>query len=218
VKSTLVVLFCVFLAQVAPAPILELLDAPHDSKKVRELIQERPEVVALRKDYFGFQDKYFWPLLDGEMQTICGRKLKKLPVDYVLPSFQSTEFVTTGVFDVSQPQKRHVDYYSVGDLAFVEFVFHQDGERVHAAVVFLRPDAQFVPLRSERDLVRRIAWEKTKWHRTKSWILQHLRRKNSSNQALERTADRRESLLLMTSTLKHEAQLALVSSRSACSR
>jgi hypothetical protein len=38
------------------------------------------------------------------------------------------------------------------------------------------------------------------------------------NQALERTADRRESLLSMTSTLKSEAQLALVSDRSACSR
>jgi len=40
----------------------------------------------------------------------------------------------------------------------------------------------------------------------------------SSNQALERTADRREDLLLMTSTLKPEAQLALVSGRSAFSR
>jgi hypothetical protein len=38
------------------------------------------------------------------------------------------------------------------------------------------------------------------------------------NQTLERTADRREDLLLITSTLKSEAQLALVSGRSACSR
>jgi hypothetical protein len=39
-----------------------------------------------------------------------------------------------------------------------------------------------------------------------------------SNQALERTADRRGDLLSMTSTLKPEATLALVSGRSACSR
>jgi hypothetical protein len=39
-----------------------------------------------------------------------------------------------------------------------------------------------------------------------------------SNQALERTADRHENLLSMTSTLKPKAQLALVSGRSACSR
>jgi hypothetical protein len=38
------------------------------------------------------------------------------------------------------------------------------------------------------------------------------------NQALERTADRRENLLSMTSTVKLEAQLALVSDRSAFSR
>jgi hypothetical protein len=38
------------------------------------------------------------------------------------------------------------------------------------------------------------------------------------NQALERTADRRNNLLLMTSTLKIEAELAAVSGRSACSR
>jgi hypothetical protein len=38
------------------------------------------------------------------------------------------------------------------------------------------------------------------------------------NQALERTADRRDNLLSMTSTLKSEAQLALVSARLAFSR
>jgi hypothetical protein len=42
--------------------------------------------------------------------------------------------------------------------------------------------------------------------------------RQSSNQALERTADRREDLLLMISALKSEAQLALVSGRSAWSR
>ena len=40
----------------------------------------------------------------------------------------------------------------------------------------------------------------------------------ASNQALERTADRREDLLSMTSILKLEAQPALVSGRSAYSR
>jgi hypothetical protein len=39
-----------------------------------------------------------------------------------------------------------------------------------------------------------------------------------SNQVLERTADRREDLLSITSTLKLEAPLALVSGRSAWSR
>jgi len=40
----------------------------------------------------------------------------------------------------------------------------------------------------------------------------------ASNKSLERTADRREDLLSMTSALKTEAQLALVSGRSAWSR
>ena len=40
----------------------------------------------------------------------------------------------------------------------------------------------------------------------------------ASNQALERTADRRDNLLSMTSTLESEAQRALVSGRSACFR
>jgi hypothetical protein len=40
----------------------------------------------------------------------------------------------------------------------------------------------------------------------------------ASNQALERTADRRENLLSMISKLKPTAQLAAVSGRSACSR
>jgi len=37
----------------------------------------------------------------------------------------------------------------------------------------------------------------------------------TSNQALERTADRRDNLLSMTSLLKPEAQLAIISGRSA---
>jgi hypothetical protein len=41
---------------------------------------------------------------------------------------------------------------------------------------------------------------------------------NTSNQALERTADRRVDLLSMTSTVKPEATRVLVSGRSACSR
>jgi len=41
---------------------------------------------------------------------------------------------------------------------------------------------------------------------------------NASNQALERTADRREDLLSMTSKLKLEAPLAAISGPSACSR
>jgi hypothetical protein len=41
---------------------------------------------------------------------------------------------------------------------------------------------------------------------------------NGPNQALERTADRRENLFWMTSTLKPEAQLAIVSGCSALSR
>jgi hypothetical protein len=204
VKSTFVVLLCVLLAQTAPAPIFNVLDAPGDSEKVRKSIEEQREVVALRKDYFAFEEKYFWPLLNNQMQAIFGRRLNstksipelpELPAPHVVPSFQSTQFVTTGIVDVSQPQRRHVDNYRVGDLGFVQFVFHQDGERVHAAVVYFRPDAQFVPLRSKKDLPRRIAWEKKKWERTKSWIIEHLPKKNSSNQALERTADRREEQL-----------------------
>jgi hypothetical protein len=43
-------------------------------------------------------------------------------------------------------------------------------------------------------------------------------RSDGPNQTLERTADRREDLLSMISILKLEAQLALVSGRSASSR
>jgi hypothetical protein len=40
----------------------------------------------------------------------------------------------------------------------------------------------------------------------------------ASNQSLERTADRREDLLSMTSIMNLEAKFAHVSGRSACSR
>ena len=62
------------------------------------------------------------------------------------------------------------------------------------------PDASFALTAHYSDTDSEVIWPRT------------------PNQALERTADRRENLLSMTSTLKHAAQLALVSGRSACSR
>jgi hypothetical protein len=50
-----------------------------------------------------------------------------------------------------------------------------------------------------------------------SWV-NSVPSRSASNQTLERTADRRENLFAMTSTLKAEAQLAVVSGRSAFSR
>ena len=54
------------------------------------------------------------------------------------------------------------------------------------------------------------------WHYSRLLAIERMRKR--SNQALERTADRRANLFSMTSTLKLEAQLALVSGRSARSR
>ena len=62
------------------------------------------------------------------------------------------------------------------------------------------PDGSFTLTAHYSDIDSKVLWPKT------------------PNHALERTADRREDLLSMTSTLKSEAPLALVNGRSALSR
>lgn len=174
-----VIAVCLSVVVVLPAygAIVEPLDAPQDSREIRDAIKEDPEVASLRHDYNTFQEAHLWPLLASETVAVFGKKLSKLPRGYVLPVFEPLMFVTTGLLDGSKPDKTHRDLYAIDQLGYVELVFNQDGERLHAALLYFREDTDFVPLKSKADLTARLNWERKKWELVKNWLVEHLPRK-----------------------------------------
>ncbi len=80
-------------------------------------------------------------------------------------------------------------------------------------VVFVRHD-----LRDFLAVDERQRWEEAQFQRQAREDSLRVMMTATSNQVLERTADRRENLLSMTSIVKLEAQRAVVSGRSARSR
>jgi len=93
---------------------------------------------------------------------------------------------------------------TLGDSRYAAFVASQPPSVRDAALSHLPGHS--------REFARTYPRTATLYH---AWIAGQ---RHTSNHALQRTADRREDLLSMTSTVKAEARLALVSGRSACSR
>ena len=76
------------------------------------------------------------------------------------------------------PNKRHNDFYSVGDIGYVEFFFNSDGQSIGNAACFVRTDDKFVPFQSTNDFDRRLEWDKAKFDLMKQWLNRHLPRVN----------------------------------------
>ena len=69
--------------------------------------------------------------------------------------------------------KRHVDRHAIGDLGYVEFYYSWNGTNTEGAVIYLRADKQFVPLKSTNDFPKRLAWEKAKFTALNQWFDEH---------------------------------------------
>ena len=138
--------------------------------------------------------KIFGPKLDtatnraglgvDEKDKISGPELGHHPADLVLPIFAPGGWINCNgtmvmmVFSLRfyDPAKnnRHTDLYAVGDLGYVELYSQLDGEKVQTAVIYLRTDDKFVPLKSTNDFSKRLEWEKGKFETLKKWLDAHL--------------------------------------------
>jgi hypothetical protein len=70
--------------------------------------------------------------------------------------------------------KNHTDLYAIGDIGYVEFYSHLDGEKVQTALIYFRSDSAFIPLKSTNDYPARLEWEKNQFGALKDWFDQHL--------------------------------------------
>ncbi|MCX6904114.1 MAG: hypothetical protein NTW03_11700 [Verrucomicrobia bacterium] len=70
--------------------------------------------------------------------------------------------------------KSHTDLYAIGDIGYVEFYSHLDGEKVQTAVIYFRADDKFVPLKSTNHFSARLAWDTARLDALKRWFDSHL--------------------------------------------
>jgi hypothetical protein len=113
-----------------------------------------------------------------------GPGLDHRPADRVLPIFAAgggtncggaLMMMVSGLHSNDPAQnKSHTDLYAVGDIGYVEFYSHLNGEKVQTAVIYFRSDFAFIPLKSTNDFFARLEWEKNKFDALKEWFDGHL--------------------------------------------
>src|SRR5581483_5008502 len=104
---------------------------------------------------------------------IFGPKLEAPPADIALPVARGAGYAVSGLH--SGAATDHTDWYSIGSNGCLEVFFSiNDGESVATAVIYARTDRRFVPLKTEADCSKRLAWDKTKLDEISKWLDEHL--------------------------------------------
>jgi hypothetical protein len=70
--------------------------------------------------------------------------------------------------------KRHTDFYAVGDVGYFQVYYNWNGESIGIAAFYLRTNDKFVPLQSTNDFAPRLDWDKAGFASLKQWLDQHL--------------------------------------------
>jgi hypothetical protein len=181
---------------VSLAVILFTIAAPQDDGETRKAISDRPELKFLAAEYRDPLCTRLWPLKRDDvakdfgplLETATnwwgygvdaggkrsGPELDQHPADLVLPIFVTTWMMVSGMHTGDPAKdKSHTDLHAIGDIGYVEFYYHLDGESIQTAVIYFRADDKFVPLKSTNDLPKRLAWDKGKFDALKEWLKAH---------------------------------------------
>lgn len=155
---------------------------------IRPSLRDREELKPLAAEYQQIITTRLKPLTSDQVTNVFGPKLEslrdlnphRLTNSVALPLFAPDSVYLSGLL-VTNDQS-HADLYAVGDIGYIEFIYQWDGSMTYARIVlYFRPDASFVPLKTEHDLPRRLAWEKPKWQALKKWLDVHLPNPSKEN-------------------------------------
>jgi len=152
--------------------ILLCLDTPQDNATALRETWDRDELKPLRAEYEEIISTRIWPLKYGDVTNIFGSKLDKKPDHYALPVFVPVMQGMSGL--IPEDDKRHTDFYAVGDVGYFQVYYNWDGETIGIAAFYLRTDDKFIPLQSTNDFARRLDWDKARFNSLKRWLDRHL--------------------------------------------
>jgi hypothetical protein len=132
-----------------------------------------PELQSLTDDYNKLLQVRLWPLKMKDIDALFGPKLEGKPDDRIKPLFVPIDIAESGLSPINE-NHRHVDFHTIGDIGYLEVHYGSDGESVAAAVIYVRSDGNFVPIKSTNDFPRREAWDKARFETLKIWLDGHL--------------------------------------------
>lgn len=168
-------LLCAFCG-ISFAQRLVMLGGTQDDFAARQAVQEQVELKSITDDYQQIIRTRFWPLKVEDITNIFGPKIEEhrirpgnqLDTHVVLPLFAPEMISLSGLLVTND--RSHRVLYAVGDIGYVEFFYHWDGESLGGAVFYARPDDKFIPLKTTNDFPKRMEWEKEKFEVFKSWV------------------------------------------------
>jgi hypothetical protein len=120
---------------------------------------------AFRQQSTKLQDfkKGFVGLQENEIIALFGPKVEKKPNTFALPIYDSGWLVFPGLFDSSEPDKAHADFYEIDDFAGARVFYDRSGVRVRGILFYFRVDGTFPKLKGWNDLKARLEWENSRF-------------------------------------------------------
>jgi hypothetical protein len=163
--------------------------APGQEFSIRLALRDREELKPLAAEYQQIIDTRLKALTSDQVTNVFGLKLEslrkltphRLTNSVALPLFAPDSVYLSGL-QVTNDQS-HAELYAVGDIGYIEFIYQWDGGISHTRIVlYFRPDAAFVPLKTEHDFPRRLEWEKPKWLALQKWLDVHLPKRKTQSE------------------------------------
>ena len=160
--------------------VLSEVDAPQDDLRVLGPCDTNacthPELQVLSQKYNELLALRFFSLKQADVAAVFGSKLDTKPDDFVKPLFVPRMIAVSGLGYSDAANKRHVDYHAIGDIGYLEAHYGFNGESIETCVIYLRADAQFVPLKSSNDIPAREIWDNVKFEKLEGWLNEHMPR------------------------------------------
>ena len=130
--------------------------------------EENAELKPLTEDYYDFLSQRILPMKLADVDAVFGPKIETLPKEAVRPLFVPIIYRASGLVPPDD-RKDHTDFHTVGTLGYIQVVYQFDGESVATAVLYLKEDAQFVPIKTTNDIPQRNEWDKARFQACINW-------------------------------------------------
>ena len=172
-KTLSIIVLCLAFCGTAFSAIVILLASPQDDHAACRAVLGRSELQSFREECQQLINLRIELLSSSEATNVFGPPIAT-PTDMVLPIGESSELLLSGALPRGVQSKRHTDLYAIGDIGYLKAFYSLYGTNIENAVLYERADDQFVPLRSEDDFFRRLAWDQTTFARMTNWLNTHL--------------------------------------------
>lgn len=155
--------------------IITCIDSPQDGLKTLGEFREHPGRQALMAEYNELLEVRIQPLRDRtNIVAVFGVELGRCPEDRAKPLFAPMAIGESGLGQAGVPDQRHVEFYAIGDIGYLEAHYGSDGVWLAACIIHFRMDDTFVPFNSTADFLPRLEWDKVKFNKLKKWCNEHL--------------------------------------------